>query len=79
LITETVIKMSSNCLSMGENEDKDKIQDNKLNGSEFIKHTCKQKRKCPIQECNIVTRHLVLKNYCNMLLDLQLQHIEEDS
>ncbi|RIB21201.1 hypothetical protein C2G38_2177351 [Gigaspora rosea] len=50
LTTETVIKTSSNRLSMGENEDKDKIQDDDLNGSIYI----------------------LFKNYCEMLLDLQL-------
>ncbi|CAG8696575.1 6599_t:CDS:2, partial [Cetraspora pellucida] len=59
-----------------ENKDNDQIQDNDFNESE---HSCKQKRECPILECNIVVRHSILKNYCERLLNLQSHHIDEDS
>ncbi|CAG8780744.1 16429_t:CDS:2, partial [Cetraspora pellucida] len=62
-----------------EDEDNDQIQDNDFNESESIVHSCKQKRKCPILECNIVVKHSLLKNYCEMLLNLQSHHIDEDS
>ncbi|CAG8808261.1 10920_t:CDS:2, partial [Cetraspora pellucida] len=39
-----------------ENKDNDQIQDNNFNKSESVVHTCKQKWKRPILECNIVVK-----------------------